>query len=505
MNDDTRGFPGEKDDRTLLENVRPEGRTNPDPAEKYQLVVIGAGSAGLVAAAGAAALGVRVALVERDRLGGDCLNSGCVPSKALLKSSRLAVMSAKIADHGLYQAPFEVDFERVMQRMRGLRARISAHDSVERFVSMGVDVFFGEACFTGSDRLEVAGSELVFSRAILATGGRPVIPPIEGLEEAGPLTNETVFNLTRRPGRLLVLGGGPIGCELSQAFQRFGCQVTLVQRGDRLLPREDAEATLILTRAMKEDGVDILLSSDLLAVRPAGEVKEALLGTGEKQEWRSFDEILVAAGRAPELGSLNLETAGVNSDPRKGVLVDERLRTSNPRIYAAGDACFRYRFTHTADATARMALQNALFMGGKKTSELVIPWCTYTEPEIAHTGLYEEEAVKKGFDVITLKVSLSEVDRPVLEGEEEGFLKVHAERKSGRILGATLVASHAGDMISELTVAIVGGVNLKDLSGVIHPYPTQAEVIRRAADEFNRTRLTPGVMSVLKKWIKWRY
>lgn len=505
MNGDIQFFPVDEADRTLLENVRPEGRKNPDPAEKYQLVVIGAGSAGLVAAAGAATLGVRVALVERDRLGGDCLNAGCVPSKAILKSSRLAARLAKVADYGLSQGSIEVDFKRVMERMRNLRARISYHDSVERFTSMGVDVFLGEARFTGSDRLEVGGSELVFSRAILATGGRPVIPPIEGLREAGPLTNETVFNLTDRPKRLLVLGGGPIGCELSQAFQRLGCQVTLVQRGERLLPREDGDATEILTRVMREDGVDIRFSSTLQKVCLSGSVREVLIRTGENEGWFSFDEILVAAGRVPELEPLRLEAAGVESDPRKGVLVDERLRSSNPRIFAAGDACFRYRFTHTADATARMALQNALFMGRKKTSDLVIPWCTYTEPEVAHTGFYEPEAREKGFDVLTLKVSLSEVDRPVLEGEEKGFLKVHVERKSGRILGATLVASHAGDMISELTVAIVGALSLKDLSGVIHPYPTQAEVIRRVADEFNRTRLTPRVMSVLKRWIDWRY
>lgn len=492
-------------DRALLENVRPEGRVNPVPSGPYQLVVVGAGSAGLVAAAGAATLGVRVALVERDRLGGDCLNAGCVPSKALLKSSRQVFLASRGEEYGLKPLKGEADFRRVMERMRDLRARISAHDSVERFASMGVDVYFGEARFTGPDRLEVNGAELVFARAILATGGRPVMPPIEGLREARPLSNETVFDLTVQPGRFLVLGGGPIGCELSQAFRRLGSEVVLLQRGDQLLPREDSDAAEVLTRALLRDGVDLRFSSELRRVRVLGETKEALIVSGGGQAWVPFDEVLVAVGRTPELEPLNLVAAGVEADARRGVLVDDRLRTSNPCIYAAGDACFRYRFTHTADATARMALQNALFMGHRKTSDLVIPWCTYTEPEIAHTGLYEREAREKGLDVTTIRVDLSDVDRPVLEGEEDGFLKIHAERKSGRILGATLVASHAGDMISELTLAIVAGVSLRDLSGVIHPYPTQAEVVRRAADEFNRTRLTPAVQSILKKWIDWRY
>ena len=505
MNADERRFPVGSGDRVLLDNVRPEGRKNPDPPDRYQLVVIGAGSAGLVAAAGAATLGVRVALIERDRLGGDCLNSGCVPSKALLKSSRQAVLSSRSEKYGLMQVKGEVDFGRVMERMRDLRARISTHDSVERFASMGVDVYFGEACFMGPDRLDVGGTELVFSRAILATGTRPAIPPVEGLREVRPLTNETVFDLAERPDRLLVIGGGPIGCELSQAFKRLGCQVALLQRGDRLLPREDPDATKVLTNVLRRDGVDIRFSSELKKVRVIEGTKEALVVSGDNETWVGFDEVLVAAGRVPELEPLNLAAAGVEADASRGILVDDRLRTSNPRIYAAGDACFRYRFTHTADATARLALQNALFMGRRKTTDLVIPWCTYTEPEIAHTGLNDQEAKEKGLEVMTLRVELSDVDRPVLEGEDEGFLKVHAERRSGRILGATLVASHAGDMISELTLAIVAGLSLKDLSGVIHPYPTQAEIIRRAADEFNRARLTPGVMSILKKWLDWRY
>ncbi len=505
MRRDSRSLPAGDEDYILLGHVHPEGRENPVPSGRYQLVVIGAGSAGLVAAAGAATLGVKVALVERDRLGGDCLNAGCVPSKALLKSSRFAVAFLRGQEHGLDSEVPEVDFSRVMKRMRRLRARIAAHDSVERFASMGVDVYFGEACFTGPDRLDVEGRELLFSRAILATGGRPVLPPVEGLADAEPLTNETVFDLTDRPGRLLVVGGGPIGCELSQAFHRLGSEVVLLQRGDRLLPREDPDATAVLTHALHREGLDIRLSTGLKEIRFREGRKEALALSSGGEEWLPFDEILVAAGRAPEFESLDLHAAGIDADPRKGVLVDERLKTSNPRIYAAGDVCFRYRFTHTADATARMALQNALFMGQKKTSDLVVPWCTYTEPEIAHTGLYEKEARERGQDVVSLRVELSDMDRPVLEGEEEGFLKVHAERKSGRILGATLVASHAGDMISELTLAIVAGVSLKDLSGVIHPYPTQAEVIRRAADEYNRSRLTPGVIAVLKRWISWRY
>jgi pyruvate/2-oxoglutarate dehydrogenase complex dihydrolipoamide dehydrogenase (E3) component len=491
-------------DRQLISNVRPPDWVNPEPAPRYNLVVIGAGTAGLVTAAGAAGLGARVALVERELMGGDCLNVGCVPSKALLRAGRVA---AQVRDAGAFgvQVPdgVRVNFAAVMERMRRLRAGISPHDSAARFRSLGVDVFLGQARFTAPDAVEVAGKVLRFKKAVLATGARARHPPIPGLAEAGFLTNETVFALTELPLRLAVIGSGPIGCELSQAFARFGARVHLLGSHDQLLPREDREAADRVEKALRLDGLQLALGCEVTRIEARGPEKVVHLRHGSQESSLAVDAILVGVGRAPNVEGLNLELAGVEYDVRRGVHVNDRLQTTNHRIYAAGDVCSAFQFTHAADAMARIVLQNALFLGRAKVSALTIPWCTYTDPEIAHVGLYEHEASQRGIPCRTFTQELAEVDRAVLDGEAEGFVKVLAAARGDKILGATVVAAHAGDLISEVTLAMVGGLGLGTLSRTIHPYPTQAEALKKIGDAYNRTRLTPWVKTLLGKWLSW--
>jgi pyruvate/2-oxoglutarate dehydrogenase complex dihydrolipoamide dehydrogenase (E3) component len=489
----------------LVANVHPPGWVNPEPPPRYNLVVIGAGTAGLVSAAGAAALGAKVALVERELMGGDCLNLGCVPSKALLRAARAAAQVRHADRFGVRVPPdVHVDFPAIMERVRRLRAHISPHDSAARFRDLGVDVYFGQARFAGPDSVTVEGKTLRFAKAVIATGARARRPDVPGLADAGFLTNETVFTLTRLPPRLAVLGAGPIGCELSQAFARFGARVHLLGHGGGVLPREDRDAAGHVEQALRRDGIQMVLDCQIVRVEKRAAEKVIHFRCGDDQRELVVDEILVGAGRAPNVDGLDLEAAGVEYDPREGVRVNDRLRTTNRRVYAAGDICSRYKFTHAADAMARVVLRNALFLGRARASALTIPWCTYTDPEIAHVGLHEHEARAQGIEVQTFQQELAEVDRAVLDGEPEGFLKVHVRKGGDRIVGATLVAAHAGEMISEITLAMVGGLGLRTLAETIHPYPTQAEVIKQAADAYNRTRLTPLVKSLFHRWLSFR-
>ena len=498
-------LPHDVHNEVLVSNVHPTDWQNPEPAPRYNLVVIGAGTAGLVTAAGAAGLGAKVALVERRLLGGDCLNVGCVPSKCMIRSSRV-VADLRDANQFGIRIPegMEVDFPAVMERMRRLRARISAHDSVRRFNDLGVDVFLGEGHFSGADTVEVAGKTLRFKKAVIATGTRPVHPTIEGLAEAGFLTNETVFSLTKQPRRLAVIGGGPIGCELAQAFRRLGCEVTLFHNASHILNREDSDAAEILQQSFIRDGIRLILNCKTKRIEKKNGSKIIHIECGGKEEEIAVDEILAGAGRAPNMEGLNLEAVGVKYDKREGIEVNEHLQTTNPWIYAAGDICLKYKFTHTADATARMVIQNALFLGRKKQSALTIPWCTYTDPEIAHVGMYERDAQEKGIAVDTFVRTLDDVDRAIVDGEEKGFVKIHVKKGTDKIVGATIVARHAGEMLGEITLAIVGNLGLGTLANVIHTYPTQAEAIKQVADAYNRTRLTPFIKGLFTRWLAWR-
>jgi len=497
--------PDSEENRALTDNVHPPDWVNPEPAGRYNLVVIGGGTAGLVCAAGAAGLGARVALIERHLLGGDCLNVGCVPSKGVIRASRAVFDARASGEFGVLGLEgVHADFGRAMERMRRLRAGISGHDSARRFRDeLGVDVFIGQGSFSAPDLIEVAGRKLRFARAALCAGARAQAPPIPGLSEAGYLTNETVFSLTELPPRLAVIGAGPIGCELAQAFARLGSRVTLIELAPHILGREDRDAAAILQDAMRREGVALELGVRILGVEAGGAGKLLRL----EREARSFevaaDSILVGVGRVPNLEGLGLEAAGIRYE-KGGVTVSDTLRTSNPRVYAAGDICSAYKFTHLADAQARILIANALFRGRQKNSALTIPWCTYTDPEIAHVGMYEADAAARGIKVTTLTVPLSELDRAVLDGESGGFARVHLQQGTGRILGATLVARHAGEMINEFSLAISSGLGISAIGTTIHPYPTQAESIRKLADAYNRTRLTPLVKRILAAWLTWQ-
>ncbi len=498
-------LPADEHNRTLLENVHPPAWRNPEPAARYNLVVIGAGTAGLVTAAGAAGLGARVALVERHLLGGDCLNVGCVPSKCVIRSSRVVGDLRDAARLGMpLQGAVAPDFAAVMERMRRLRAGISRHDSAHRFRDeLGVDVFLGDARFAGPDTVQVGGKRLRFRRAVIATGARASHPPIEGLAEAGFLTNETVFSLTERPRVLAVIGAGPIGCELAQAFRRLGSEVVLFDAAPQVLIREDRDAAEILHRAFEREGVRLVLAAELKRVTRRGAQKVIQFTAAGKPDEVAVDHILVGAGRAPNVEGLALEAVGVRYDSKQGVMVNDRLQTTNPRIYAAGDVCMQHKFTHMADAAARIVIQNTLFLGRKKLSAVHVPWCTYTDPEIAHVGLSARDAEQRGIAVDTFSTPLASVDRAIADGEEEGFVKIHVRRGSDRIVGATIVARHAGEMLSEVTLAMAAGVGLGTIASVVHPYPTQAEAIRKTADAYNRTRLTPTVKELFQRWLAW--
>jgi pyruvate/2-oxoglutarate dehydrogenase complex dihydrolipoamide dehydrogenase (E3) component len=494
---------GDAHDATLAARVHPFDWKNPTPSGRYNLVVIGAGTAGLVAAAGAAGLGGKVALIERRLMGGDCLNFGCVPSKALIRSARVAATVREARAYGVEAGEPQVDFAKVMERVRSLRAGIAHHDSAERFKGLGVDVFLGEGRFVAPDAIEVDGQRLTFARALIASGGKPSVPSIPGLEEAGYLTNETVFTLTSLPERLVVLGAGPIGCELAQSFRRLGSRVTLIGKEPRLLPKEDPEAGAVLTRRLEAEGITLHLGTTTTRVESHGGVKRLHIEKSGAVGLVEGDTLLISTGRVPELESMHLDAAGVRHGPH-GVEVDDRLQTSNPRVYAAGDVCSRYKFTHAADALARVALQNALFFGRKKASALVIPWCTYTDPEVAHVGLTAEEAAARGDEVVTLTVPMASVDRAILESETEGFGRVHVEAKSGKLLGGTLVGSHAGENIGELALAMTQGLTVGALAGTVLPYPTQGEVLKRLGDAWSRRRLTPRAKNFLTRVLTWR-
>lgn len=492
---------GSPADRRLLENVRPADWTNPEPEGRYDLLVVGAGTGGLVSAAIGAGLGARVALVERSLMGGDCLNYGCVPSKAVLRAARSWAEARDSARRfGGPSASGDGNFQEAMERMRTLRADISHVDGAERFRDLGIDVFLGEGHFVESDTLEVGGAALTFRRAILATGARAAVPPIPGLAEARAYTNEDIFSLDELPRRLIVLGAGAIGSEMSQAFARFGSDVTLLDMADRPAPREEPEASAILLEALRGDGVTFTGGATVTGVEDRGSGQVVTYRRNDEDHTVVGDAILVAVGRTPNL-DVGLDAAGIRFD-RGGVEVDDRLRTSNRRVYAVGDVVGTYQFTHVADAHARMVVQNALFFGRGKASSLVVPMATYTSPEIARVGPTRGELESAGEEVETITIPMNDVDRARLDGEDEGFLAVHLREGGDTILGATMVWAHAGDVISQITQAMHLGAGLEKLGGMIYPYPSTAEAIRKAADQYRRRRLTPAVASAFRKYFR---
>ncbi len=497
-------LPQDEHNRLLDANVRPAIHRTPVPDGRYNMVVIGAGTAGLVTALAAAGLGGKVALIERERTGGDCLNVGCVPSKGMIRASRAVADARQAHEYGVRGAEgAEADFGAAMARMRRLRAKISVADSVARLEKAGIHVYLGEGRFVAPDAVEVDGRRLEFARACVATGARAAKPPIPGLDEVGFLTNETVFSLTALPRRLAVIGAGPIGCELAQAFRRLGAEVTLLTHGTRVLPRDDPDAGRLLARQLEKDGVRLVFGAKLQRASRENGAKRLDYAIDGAPHHVAADEILVAVGRAPNVEGLGLEAAGIEYD-QKGVKADDHLRTTNPRVYAAGDIIQSYKFTHAADAMARIVVQNALFFGHRRLSALVVPWTTYTDPEVAHVGLTAAAAEPRGIATDTYTVPFEEVDRAILDGETDGFARAITRKGTDRLLGVTIVAKHAGEMIGEASLAMTHGLGLSALSATIHPYPTQAEALRKLGDAYRRSRLTPTVRRLFETILRWR-
>ena len=468
---------------------------------RYNVVVIGAGTAGLVTAAGTAGLGGRVALIERHKMGGDCLNFGCVPSKALISSARLIENIRRAPDWGLDKQEPRFEFERIFARMRARRAQIAPNDSQERFESLGVDVFRGEARFVSPHEVEVDGQKLRAKNFVIATGSRAAIPKIEGIDEVPYFTNETIFDeLKEKPESMIVLGGGPIGCELGQALSRLGVGITIVQKGAQLLPPEDRDVAEFMQLRFATEGIAVRLNATAtrVSVREGKVILEFRDG-----EPLTAESLLISVGRTPNLRALNLEAAGVEYDEH-GVKANDYLQTSQPHIYAAGDITNRLKFTHTADFTARTVIRNILLplpFLRQKMDFSVVPWCTYTEPEVAHVGLGEKAAKEENIAYDLFTVPLDEVDRAVLESEETGFVKVLTKKGSDQILGVTLVGAHAGDLLHEFVLAIKQGIGLGAIASTIHAYPTFAELARKAGDKYSKTRLTPRA----KTFFTWLY
>ena len=475
----------------------------------YNVVVIGAGTAGLVTAAGTAGLGGRVALIERHKMGGDCLNYGCVPSKAIISSAR-AVERIRQADRwGLEAQEPQFEFTQVFERMRERRAMIAPNDSEERFEDLGVDIFRGDAHFASPDEVVVGDVRLRAKNFVIATGSRAAVPPIEGIDQVPYFTNETIFDrLTEKPDHMIVLGGGPIGCELGQAFNRLGIEITIVQRGQQVLTKEDPDVTEFIQKRLESEGIRIFTQAEPKRMEMKdGRIHLDVLrkpsGDGEGQTTRlSAQTLLIAAGRIPNVEKLNLETAGVRFS-RSGVEVNDYQQTSQPHIYAAGDVAGPYQFTHMADVQARVVVRNILMQFQflrQKVDYSVVPWCTYTSPEVAHVGMSETEAKEQNIEYDLFTQPMEAVDRAVVESEEEGFAKVLTEKGNDKILGATLLSEHAGDLLHEFVLAMKHGIGLGGIASTIHAYPTFAELARKVGDQYNRTRLTPRAKSIFS-WL----
>jgi pyruvate/2-oxoglutarate dehydrogenase complex dihydrolipoamide dehydrogenase (E3) component len=530
-------WPLDEYNRTLLNNVHPPGWRDPAVASDkdlyYDMVVIGGGTAGLITAAGSAGVGAKVALIEAHMLGGDCLNVGCVPSKTIIHSANLAHQvqnQTHLAEAGIaVEGHVTVDFEKVMERVRKIRSTISHHDSAERYSKeLGVEIYIGWAMFTSERTVEVNGKTLHFKKAAIATGGYPVLLPMPGLQdiykkaqdsgavtnESRPqvMTNETVFNLTKRPENMVVIGAGVIGLELAQALQRLGVGVTVLGRSGRVLPKEDEDMGLVVKNQMIQDGVDFRLTvQDYKKIELTGKVlengyPEMKLTLQEKGNYETTvlycDAILIAAGRAPNVSGMNLEAAKVQFDKKMGVHVNDNLQTSNKRIYGVGDVCSDFKFTHAADFMARAVIRNALFFGKEKMSELLIPYATFTSPEIASVGLYEDDLKAKNIAFRVFEKHFKDNDRAIADDATDGWVRFRVDAKTDKILGASIVGVGAGNMISEVTLAMQSSTGLGSLANVIHPYPTTAEVLRQSGDLYNKTKLTMTAKKILRGVVK---
>ena len=468
------------------------------------LIVIGAGSAGLVSAYIAAAVKAKVTLIEKHRMGGDCLNTGCVPSKAILRSAKLLDHARRSREFGIAELTPKFAFGDVMKRVHEVIAAIEPHDSVERYTELGVDCVQGEARLVDPWTVEVNGQRITAPSIIIATGARPFVPPIPGLEDTGYLTSDTVWELTECPKRLVVLGGGPIGSELTQAFARLGAQVTQVEMMDRLVGKEDPEVSELLAKRLREEGVDVRLKTRATAVEVVGGEKQLVCEGPDGSEQRiPFDEILVAVGRAARLDGFGLKELGIAHG--RTVQVNEYLQATFPNIYACGDVAGPYQFTHTASHMAWYCAVNALFGRFKKfkVDYSVVPWATFTEPEIATVGLNELAAKEQGVDYEVTTYGIDDLDRAIADGEAHGFVKVLTVPGKDKILGVTIVGEHAGDLLAEYVLAMKHGLGLNKILGTIHIYPTLAEANKFVAGNWKRANKPDGLLAWVEKLHAW--
>ena len=470
------------------------------------LIVIGAGSAGLVASLIAATVKARVTLSERERMGGDCLNTGCVPSKALIRSARVADYVRRAGEFGLHPVAVEVDFRRVMERVQAVVKTIEPHDSVERFTELGVDCVQGDARILSPWEVEVNGETLSARNIIIASGSRPRVPDIPGLDRIDYLTSDTIWGIRELPGRLLVLGGGPIGCELAQAFARLGSAVTLVTRAERILPREDEEASGQLRAAFERQGIEVHVGSKPLAIEEDGAGGHCLVDGSPGSRRIPFDRLLLAVGRSPNVEDLGLEALGIPLTAAGNVAVDDYLRTAVPTILACGDVAGPYLFTHMASHQAWYAAVNALFGQFRKfrVDYSVVPWATFTDPEVARVGLNEAEARQRGIDFEVSRYGLDDLDRAIADGEAHGFVKVLTEPGRDRIIGATVVGYHAAELVNEFVLAMKHGIGLNKILGTIHIYPTLSEGNKFAAGEWRKARKPERLLAWVRRYHQWR-
>ncbi len=473
----------------------------------YNLIAIGAGSAGLVTAYIGSAVKAKVALIEKHKMGGDCLNTGCVPSKALIKTASVLSQIRRHREFGIRDATAEVDFSEAMERVQAIIKQVEPHDSIERYTGLGVDCITGSAFIRSPHEVEVNGRTLTTNNIVVATGARPLVPPIPGLDRVDFLTSDNVWELRVKPERLLVLGGGPIGSELAQTFSRLGCRVTQVEKAPRLLNREDPECGDAVTRRFREEGIDVHTGTTCKEIEVTDGRYCAVVEQDGREERIEFDRILVAVGRAANTRGFGLEELGVRLGPRGTIDVDEYLRTTPHRnIYACGDVAGPYQFTHTAAHQAWYCAVNALFSPFKKfkVDYRVIPWCTFTDPEVARVGLNETEAREQNIPFEVSVYGIDDLDRAIADGEAHGFVKVLTVPGKDRILGVTILGHHAGDLIAEFVLAMKHGIGLNGILGTIHIYPTLAEANKYAAGIWKKNHVPETLLRLIEKFHSWR-
>ncbi len=472
----------------------------------YNLIAIGGGSAGLVTAYISAAVRAKVALIEKHKMGGDCLNTGCVPSKALIKTSKLVHATKRAEEFGLRPMTAEVDFPEVMKRIHEVIAKIEPHDSIERYTSLGVDCIKGEAEVVSPWEVKVNGKILTTRNIVLATGASPLVPSLPGLQDVFPLTSENLWQLKDRPEKLVVIGAGPIGCEMAQAFVRLGSQVTLIEATDRILSREDADVSREVLQSFINDGIKVLINHKAVSFGTDGNSKFLLADGPEGQMKIVFDQVLIALGRKANTKVPGLEKLKLEITPTGTFAHDELLRTKYPNIFVCGDCAGPYQFTHTAAHQAWYASVNALFSPFKsfKVDYRVIPWTTFTEPEVARVGLSETEAHARGIDFEVTRYGLDDLDRAIADGDDHGFVKVLTQKDSDQILGAVIVGVHAGDLLAEFVLAMKWGIGLNKILGTIHAYPTFSEATKYTAGNWKKAHKPEYVLRWVEKFHRWR-